>query len=265
MLSSGSNRQYSEGQALMAVLKRALPRIVFPSDDFSTGKVCAVLADWDYEEDRGWVCGAGLAWARRQLAKVHGPLLAFGFDEKHHVSLRKEGSLLKNAGIGYVRLPASLDDIRKQIDSLRSIQSIKLDPDTESQNIADFQNALRSGFGHGPLASLQRNFEGAFTNFKNDKFENALEKLDLCLVRCRDAQDSLLVIKAGFSVNGDLLRYLVEIEKTLKNIGSLLCNLRDCLKSTPQKTVPFWGKLDTKLTKLVNLVNLAAPMNNKRS
>ena len=253
------NYSLNDGRALMAILKRAIPNTVFPGELFSPGKIRTVLADWDYEEHKGWVCGAGLAWARRQLAKAHEPLLAFGFDEKHHVTLRKEGSLLKNAGIGYVRLPASLENIRGQIDSLRSIQIIKLDPDTESQNIADFQSALRSGFGHGPLASLQRNFEGAFTNFKNNKLDSAIEKLDLCLVRCRDAQDSLLVIKGSFSLNGVPLRYLVNIENSLKTIISHLRNLLDGLKRASLKTAPYWDKINIKLRKLENLVNLAEP------
>ncbi len=134
---------YNENILFETVLRRVLPDIAFPNQDFSRGKVRVVLADCNYDENEGWTFDAGIAWARRHRATSKEPVMILGFDREETVLKRAEGSLINTKGIAYVRLPAGLSEIKKTIDKLRKIKHGELDSKSVVRNIEEFRREIR--------------------------------------------------------------------------------------------------------------------------
>lgn len=265
MSNLANNSQYGEGQVLMAVLKRTLPDIVFPCDDFSAGKVRAVLADWDYEENRGWECGAGLAWARRKLAKASEPVLVCGFDEKRHIRQREEGSLLKSRGVAYLRLPCRIGDLRKTIETLHRVQQVSLAPESLCQNIVDFQAELRSDFWHGPLRSMRGNLNGLLTNLSNQQYTKAIHQMNIILDRIDKAKTSLQRLADRFPTDRLPFGVLADMETQVRGMDSPAAQAKVCLESDLPKAIPFLKQIDGILEALDVLIDKIAPKDRKDS
>ncbi len=265
MSNSASNPPYSEGGVVMAVLRRALPDAVFPGDTFSAGKVRAVLADWDYEEDKGWVCGAGLVWARRQLAKVSEPILVCGFDEEPHVRHRSEGTLLGVKGVIYIQQPVRIEKLRKTVKSLVNVGDILLDADSLRQNIADFKDELRSDFWHGPLKSMSGNLKGIFTDLKGHQYSQAIDKMNIILDRIDKAKTSLQRLKDRFPTDQPPVNVLADMETQVREMDSPAAQVKVCLESNPPKAIPFLNQIDEIIKALEVMVDKISHKDRKGS
>lgn len=247
----------------MAGLKRALPDAIFPGEDLSFGKIRLVLADWDYEGDRGWVSEAGLAWTRRHLARTSEPVLVCGFDGADHLARRKEGALLNAKGVAYLRLPARIEELRAAAKALIHSRGTSLSEESLLQNISDFQAALRSDFWHGPLRSLRGNLNGILTSLKDRQYRRAVDQMKTLLDRVEKAKLSIRRLKNQFPTGQPPFNILSGMEAEVNGMETPAAQAMILLKSDPQNVEPFLFQIDQLIKSLEKKVDDAAPKNRK--
>jgi hypothetical protein len=210
------------------------------------------------------VCGAGLAWARRQLAKVHEPVLVCGFDEEPHVRQRVEGTLLNARGVAYIRLPVAIGELRKVVGSLVRDKEVSLDADSIRKNIIDFQAELRSDFWHGPLLSIRRNMNGILSNLRIKQYSEAQKTLKINLNRYSSAMLSLKRIRDKFPLDQEPFALVFHMEKLLEKLDSPTRSAIAYLESDFSKAEPFLVQTEDILKTLEALVDTAAPKDRER-
>lgn len=248
---------------LTHTIKKILPNLVFPGDTFSDGNVRAVLADRDYEKDLGWACDAGIAWARKHLERSKEPVLILGFDREENVSKRTEGSLLDVSGVGYVRLPSRLEEIRVTIEKLRHIKPEGLDSKSVERNIEEFRKELRSDFCHGAFGSIQRNFKGAITRISEKRYSDAAKQLMINLESYDRAKASIERIKSAFPINRAPFSSILEMLSLVKKMEPPTRQAIELLESKPLEAEPYLKQINEGLTSLEKIINTVAPKSSR--
>lgn len=264
-----------EVSCLVSVLKELSTDLVFPGDTFSDGKVRAVLADLDYEKDSGWARDAGIVWARKHLNKSNEPILILGFDREETVSKRTEGSLLDVSGVGYVRLPARLEEIRVTIEKLRHIKPEGLDSKSVERNIEDFARDTRS-FWHeikNLILALNATVNGLVKandvesrNIRMDNLMNILRKQSKDLIAPKIKIFNELAEECGKTSSLKHLSHSLDnIHKHLTDAESIISLLLKTVtaghspSSSHEEAVSFTRRAIKELNKIESEINQIAP------
>lgn len=260
---------------LTPIIKKLLPEAVSPGDAFSPGKVRAVLADMDYEKDSGWACDAGLVWARKHLDKIKEPVLIFGFDREETVRRRAEGSLLDVSGVGYVRLPSRLEEIRATIEALRNIKPGELDSKSVERNIEQLARDARSLWHEikNLILALNATVNGLLKakdlesrNVRMDTLMNILSKQSEDLIAPKIKIFNELAVECGRTSSLKYLSHgLDNIHNHLTDAESIISLLLKTITaghfptSSHEEAVSFVRRAVNELQKIESEINQIAP------
>lgn len=212
----------NENALLEPILQRVLPDVVFPGDTFSGGKVRAVLADCNYDGDKGWSLDAGIAWSRRHLERSKEPVLIIGYDSVETVRNRAEGKLLDNSGVAYIRLPARLEEIRAAIKSLQDTRQGELDEESVLRNKEDIKKKI-STLRHN-IKNLLDTVEPNLNRLKNAEVQTVDKKwlvakeaiLESKIDRVEKEVKLFGEIRGTISKGNDSYEKLIEADKLYK-------------------------------------------------